>query len=56
MLILGIVIMVIGALVAAFVHRTIGIVIAVVGAILVLWFLLVAADDSNAAIALALLT
>lgn len=52
MLVLGIVVMVIGALVAAFVHRTIGIVIAIVGAILVVWFLLVAADDTNAALAL----
>lgn len=49
MLVLGIIVLVIGACVAAFVHHTIGIVIAVIGAALVLWALLVTADAAMAA-------
>jgi hypothetical protein len=54
MLILGIVLMVIGACVAAFVHHTIGILIAVVGGILVLAALLFLADSETAEAAAAL--
>jgi drug/metabolite transporter superfamily protein YnfA len=48
MLILGIVLLVVGALVAAFVHHTIGIIIAAVGGILVLVALLFLADTETA--------
>jgi drug/metabolite transporter superfamily protein YnfA len=47
-LILGIVLLVIGAIVAAFVHRLIGLIIAAVGGVLVLWALLVMADTADA--------
>jgi membrane-bound ClpP family serine protease len=48
MLILGIVLLIIGAVVAAFIHHTIGIIIAVVGGILVLVALLFLADANTA--------
>lgn len=44
MLVLGIIVLVIGACVAAFVHHTIGIVIAIIGIALVAWALLATAD------------
>jgi hypothetical protein len=48
MLIFGIVLLIIGAVVAAFIHHTIGILIAVVGGILVLVALLFLADAETA--------
>jgi hypothetical protein len=48
MLIFGIVLLIIGAVVAAFIHHTIGIIIAVVGGILVLVALLFLADANTA--------
>lgn len=55
MLILGIVLLVIGACVAAFVHHTIGIIIALVGVVLVVLALVATADAAVAVPLLALM-
>lgn len=52
MIVLGIFTLVIGAMVAAWVHRQIGLVIAVVGGLLILWALLLAADSETTRAAL----
>lgn len=52
MLWLGVVLLIIGAVIAAFLHRTLGIVCAVIGLVLILLALVVVADTNTAALLL----